>query len=146
MCQRVGSLNGLALVRRSEERTGSRILLVRFCGEGKSWELPESATGGTLAHLVEETKRKLFPTVQVDFASSLYKSFVTDTGERTYHLVVATAGADIAPHLQYQHTREARWSSFEEAFHIARLDLEKVLRWSEHHVEKVVVRTCRTAA
>lgn len=139
-------MSGLAFVRRSEERAGPRILLVRIRGEGNAWEFPESATGESVAHLLEETKRDLFPTVQVDLTASLYKNFVTDTGERTFHLVVATAGADIAADLQYRRTREARWASFEEAFHIARLDLEKVLRWSEHHVEKVLFRTCRPAA
>lgn len=146
MIPRVGSMSGIALVRRSEEHTGSRILLVRIRGEARPWEFPESANGESVAHLLEETKRELFPTVQIDLGASLYKSFVTDTRERTFHLVVATAGAEIAAHRQYQRTREARWASFEEAFHIARLDLEKVLRWSEHHVEKVLVRTCRSAA
>ena len=145
MLQRVSSLSGLTLVRRSEV-TGSRILLVRLPGVGKPWEFPESAAGESAAHLLEETKKDLFPTLQVDLNAGVYKSFVTDAGERTFHLVVATAGAEIVPHLQHPRMREARWASMEEAFHIARLDLEKVLRWSEHHVARVLLRTCRPAA
>jgi hypothetical protein len=139
-------MSGLALVRASAECNGSRILLVRSVGvEGKPWELPESAAGEHADRLLERIKGELFPPAHVDFASSLYKTFATSAGERTFYLTVATA-AEITPYLQSRRPVDARWASFEEAFHIARLDLEKVLRWTEHNAERAFLRVCRPAA
>jgi hypothetical protein len=141
----VCSLSGLALVRASAERNGSKILLVQTGAERKPWELPESAAGESANHLLEQTKSDLFPSGGVDLTDCLCKTFATNAGERTFYLTLAT-DAEINPYLQSRRTLDARWASFEEAFYIARLDLEKVLRWTEHNVARARLRIYRSAA
>lgn len=122
---------GLALVR--PLATDSKVLLVRTANS--NWALPITAEGETLQQLLEMIKTDLLPSsAAIDVRNELLKHFEVKEGNVPFQL--AAVDADLNPYFESERYIDARWASFDEAFHIARLDLEAVVRWSERQAQK----------
>ena len=77
----------------------------------------------------------LVPGISLSLVTGPRKDFDSALGRVTYELAV-TGQATLRPYLNSDDWRDARFASFDEAFHIIQKDQDDVLKWAERGMKK----------
>jgi len=114
-----------------------RILLVRPTGPGAHWIMPQAKGGESEEGLFSALRQDLFsPKSLLEPIVEANKTLTTADGKQPFQLVRVVRG-DINPQFESERYLDARWASFEEAFHISSGHNETVLRWAERLSKKL---------
>jgi len=127
------SVKGLALVR--AQAAAPRILLVRTA-PAVHWSLPTTHNGEQLEELIKRIGTELLPNASFTCPEGFQRAFELPEAHIEFHLV--TTDAELHPYFESDRFHDARWASFDEAFYIADIGLEPVIRWSERQSRKVL--------
>jgi hypothetical protein len=141
MSHGVSLMSGLAIVAGCQG-SAPKVLLVRHHPHCAYWELPETRDGESPGQLLAHLRDDCLPATNIDLLPDVFKVFATEAGDCSFHIAVANS-VEVTPYFISRRALDARWASFEEAFHIARLDLAGVLRWSERNALKALSRLCK---
>ena len=127
---------GFAFVQVNEEQGALRVLLVRPARQDAHWVLPSALEGEDIREFFDAVRAALFSSrSSVEQVAGAFKTLNTPSGACTFHLVRA-AHAEINPQFDSDRFFDARWASFEEAFHVSAASMEGALRWAERQSRK----------
>ena len=122
---------GLVVALQSSSRVEILLLRTRL-----GWGMPVGASGEPVAALLTRVQASiLVPGISLSLVTGPRKDFDSALGRVTYELAV-TGQATLRPYLNSDDWRDARFASFDEAFHIIQKDQDDVLKWAERGMKK----------